>query len=82
MQERVRAVSGVEVPEAWLLDGIRQWIETFMEGRMTIRVTPWPAIPEFEVIGNLIDISISSDIEGRGLVDWVRRRGSGDHRKK
>lgn len=37
----------------WLVDGIQHWIETFMAGRINLRIFPFESSPEFQVIANL-----------------------------
>lgn len=39
--------------EQWLLDGIKQWIDTFMPDRINFRIYPFENIPSFQVLCNL-----------------------------
>lgn len=49
----VRELSGLdEVPE-WLLNGIKDFIDTFMANRINFRIYPYDDMPEFNIIANL-----------------------------
>lgn len=39
--------------EQWLLDGIKQWIDTFMPDRINFRIYPFESLPSFQVLCNL-----------------------------
>jgi hypothetical protein len=39
--------------DQWLLDGIKQWIDTFMSNRINFRIYPFEQTPSFQVLCNL-----------------------------
>jgi len=39
--------------DQWLLDGIKQWIDTFMPNRINFRIYPFDNSPSFQVLCNL-----------------------------
>lgn len=41
-----------KLPE-WLFEGVREWIDTYIDGRLNLRVCPFEEFPEMEVIANL-----------------------------
>jgi hypothetical protein len=46
----VKKVSGIE---QWQLDGIKQWIDTFMPSRINFRIYPFENLPSFQILCNL-----------------------------
>lgn len=54
---------GTTIPQ-WLLNAIDLYIDTFMKGRINIRIYPFDSFPHFQVIANLKrDCLLDSDIE-------------------
>ena len=45
--------AGLEELPAWLVAAIELWIETFMPGRLSVRVVPFDEHPTFHIVGNL-----------------------------
>ena len=41
-----------KLPE-WLFEGVREWIDTYIDGRLNLRVCPFEEFPDLEVIANL-----------------------------
>lgn len=60
IRERVKAEG---VPE-WLINGIGLFIDTFMPGRINLRVYPFESVPDFQVLANLKkDCFVDGDLE-------------------
>lgn len=48
----------------WIIDAIELYIDTFMKGRINIRIYPFDSFPHFQVIANLKrDCLLDSDVE-------------------
>jgi len=54
-QDKLHAIlqAVIQVPDKWLLDGIRQFIDTFMKNRINFRIFPFEKCPSFQLICNL-----------------------------
>jgi len=52
-QKMVREISGLSEIAPWFLEGVDEFIETFMPNRINLRVYPFPELPAFQVIANL-----------------------------
>ena len=57
LQEQIQAflssqLGGTSIPQ-WLIDAIDLYINTFMKGRVNIRIYPFDSFPHFQVIANL-----------------------------
>lgn len=45
-------IEKAKLPE-WLFEGVREWIDTYIDGRLNLRVCPFEEIPDLEVVANL-----------------------------
>ncbi|MDF2181153.1 hypothetical protein [Neptuniibacter sp. CAU 1671] len=45
-------IDKAKLPE-WLFEGVREWIDTYIDGRLNLRVCPFEEFPEIEIIANL-----------------------------
>jgi hypothetical protein len=45
-------IEKAKLPE-WLFEGLREWIDTYIDGRLNLRVCPFVEFPDVEVIANL-----------------------------
>ncbi len=45
-------IDKAKLPE-WLFEGVREWIDTYIDGRLNLRVCPFEEFPEMEIIANL-----------------------------
>ena len=53
IETMVSSVTKVPGLEQWLIDGIKQWIDTFMPNRINFRIYPFDYMPSFQVLCNL-----------------------------
>jgi len=61
--ELEKVISSSDVP-AWLTEGIRFFIDSFLPGNLNIRVCPYPELPAFHVLGALKrDCLVDRDLE-------------------
>lgn len=50
--------------DQWLLDGVKEWIDTFMSNRINFRIYPFEQAPSFQVLCNLKrDCFVDQDLE-------------------
>jgi hypothetical protein len=48
----------------WLVDGIAQWVDSFNPGQLHLRIYPFEATPDFQILANLKrDCFVDADIE-------------------
>ncbi len=63
-RDLVEKTTGLTGLPEWLIEGIGQFIETFMPGRIVLRVYPFPSLPAFQVLANLKkDCFVDADFE-------------------
>ncbi len=63
-QALLRGALGWEEVPRWLLDGMGLFINTFMPGRINLRVYPVEGVPQFQVLANLKrDCFVDGDLE-------------------
>jgi hypothetical protein len=54
----------VQPVEPWIIDAMKDWIDTFMPNRINFRIYPFPECPSFQVLCNLKrECFIDSDLE-------------------
>jgi hypothetical protein len=55
MQRRLDDLTKPQIDqiEPWILEGVQLWINTFMAGRVNLRIYPFPNCPSFQVLCNL-----------------------------
>lgn len=52
-REEIQKLLKLEGIPQWLIDGIALFIDTFMPGRINLRVYPFESVPNFQVLANL-----------------------------
>jgi hypothetical protein len=52
-ERKIEEEIGRSLLDEKLFEGIREWIDAFIRGRLNLRVCPFENIPDFEVIANL-----------------------------
>jgi hypothetical protein len=52
-QQTIREISGLSGIAPWLVEGMGEFIETFMPDRINFRVYPFVELPEFNIMANL-----------------------------
>lgn len=63
VQELISTLSSTTIPQ-WLVDAIELYIDTFMKGRVNIRIYPFEPFPNFQAIANLKrDCFLDNDLE-------------------
>lgn len=53
LKEMIRDLSGLTGVDEWLTDGIVDFIDTFMPGRINLRIYPFEEEPSFHILANL-----------------------------
>ncbi len=52
-QEQLTALTGLSGVAPWLVEGMGEFIDTFMPDRINLRIYPFDDLPVFNVVGNL-----------------------------
>lgn len=64
VREAIKSATGLAGVPEWLISGMALFIDTFMPGRINLRIYPFESVPSFQILSNLKrDCFVDDDLE-------------------